>query len=88
MTKKFQFFEYIYVYLSEILVLMAGYWTNHSTKLEQVLIKLQEKGLKYNIEKYLFVQSKMEYLSLWVAREGVSTTEKNKSHSRYGSPNK
>ena len=56
------------MYLDDILVLTTGDWTDHLTKLEKVLIKLQEKGLKYIIEKSLFYQSKMEYLGFWVTR--------------------
>ena len=33
--------------------------------------KMEEKRLKYNIEKYLFVNTKMEYLFFWVKRDGV-----------------
>ena len=38
------------------LVLTTGDWTDHLTKLEKVIIKLQEKGLKCNIEKSSFAQ--------------------------------
>ena len=64
------------MYLDDLLVLTTGNWTNHLTKLEQVLIKLQEKGLKCNIEKSLFAQSEMEYLGFWVTREGIIPTVK------------
>ena len=32
---------------------------------------MNEKGLKFNIEEYLFVQTEMEYLGLWVTSNGV-----------------
>ena len=33
--------------------------------------KLKGKGLKCNIENSFFGQTEMEYLSLWVTRDGV-----------------
>ena len=84
MNKLFQGFEYIRVYLDYILVLTTGDWTDHLTQLEKVLKKLQEKGLKYSIERSLFAISEMEYLGFWVTREGVRPTAKT-IHSRYGS---
>ena len=45
-----QGFKYTHAYLGDLLFFTTGYWTGHLTKLEQVLIKLKEKGLKYNIE--------------------------------------
>ena len=33
--------------------------------------KLKLKVLKYNIENYFFGQTEMEYLGLWVTRDGV-----------------
>ena len=76
------------MYLNEILALTTDDWTNKLTKLEQVLIKLQEKGLKCNIEKSSFAQSEMEYLGFWVTREGVRPIERNRRHSTYVSSNK
>ena len=68
MNKLFQGFEYICVYLDYILVLTTGDWTDYLTQLEKVLKKLQEKGLKYSIERSLFAISEMEYLGFWVTR--------------------
>ena len=60
MRKILQGFEYIHVYMYDLLVLTTENCTNHLTKLEKVIIKLQEKGLKFNIEKSLFAESEME----------------------------
>ena len=56
-NKLLQGFKYIRVYIDGLLVLTTGNWTNHLTKSEQLVIKLQEKGLKYNIENSSFGQS-------------------------------
>ena len=60
MRKILQGFEYIHVYMYGLLVLTTENCTNHLTKLEKLIIKLQEKGLKFNIEKSLFAESEME----------------------------
>ena len=39
--------------------------------------KLKGKGLQYDIEKLFFGKTKMEYLGLWVTRDGVKHTIKN-----------
>ena len=52
-----QGFKYIRAYLDHILVLMTGDWTNHLTKLEQVLDKVWENRIKVYIEKSFFGQS-------------------------------
>ena len=41
-----------------------------------MLNNLKGKGIKCNIEKYFFVQTKMEYLGFWVTRDGVKPTNK------------
>ena len=50
----FHGFEFILAYIYNYLILTKIYWTDHVCKLELNLIKLKEKGLKHNTEKYLF----------------------------------
>ena len=76
MNKLFKGFENICAYLNGLLVLMASDWTNHLENLEHALIKLQENGLKFNVEKSFFGQPEMEYLGFWVIYEGVNPTAK------------
>ena len=38
-----------------------------------MLNKLKGKGLKCNIERSFFGQTEMEYLGIWVTRDGVKT---------------
>ena len=53
------------------MILTKGGWTNHVQKLELMLNKLKEKGIKYNIEKLFFGQTEIEYLGFWVTCDGV-----------------
>ena len=50
---------------------------NNVHKLELTLNKLNKNGLKFNIERYLFGQTKITYLGLWVARDDIKTSNKN-----------
>ena len=52
-------------YIDDLLVITKGDWSDHLDKLELVLKNLRVNGIKYNIEKSYFGQTKMEYLGLW-----------------------
>ena len=60
----FHEFEFIRAYIYEPLILPIGDWTDHVQKLELLVNKLKENGLKCNFEKSLFRQTEMEYLGL------------------------
>ena len=62
MNNVFYGFEFIYVYMDENLILPKGYWKDDVQNLKLTLNKLKECGIKCNIEKYFFGQTKMEYL--------------------------
>ena len=67
----FHGFEFIRAYIDDILILPKGDWTYHLHKLETTLNKFKEKGIKCNIERYLFGHTKMEYLGFRVTHDGV-----------------
>ena len=48
------------------MVLTKGDWADYVQNIELTLNKLKGKGLKCNIEKSFFGQTKMVYLVLWV----------------------
>ena len=57
MNDLFHGFEFIRVYIDDLLILTKGYWTDHVQKLELPINKLKGKGLKCNFEKSLFGQT-------------------------------
>ena len=71
MNDLFYVFEFICAYIDEILILTKGDWTDHLYKLELTLNKLNETGLKCNIQMSFFGKTKMEYLCFWVTRDGI-----------------
>ena len=48
-------------------------------KLDSVLTRLRDAGLKVNIKKSFFAQEKLEYLGYWMTREGIQPVA-NKVH--------
>ena len=76
MNKLLQGFEYTHAYIDDLLVSTIGNWTNNLTNLWQILIKIQENGLKCNVDNSFFGQPEMEYLGFWVTSKGVNPTEK------------
>ena len=77
MNNLFQVFWFIHEYIDELLIFKKIDWKNNVHKLELTLNKLNKNGLKFNIERYLFGQTKITYLGLWVARDDIKTSNKN-----------
>ena len=55
----------------KLFILTKVYWTDHVHKLDPMLNKFKEIGLKYKIEKSFFGQTITEYLWFWVTHNGV-----------------
>ena len=66
MNDLFHGYEFTCAYIDDILIITRVDWPNHIQYLELTINKLKGKGLKYNIEKYFFGKTEMEYLGLWV----------------------
>jgi hypothetical protein len=60
-----------YVPLDDLLVLTKGDWTDHLTKLEQVLSRLAQASLKVNATKSFFGHTETEYLGFWIMHHGI-----------------
>ena len=71
MNDLFNGFEFIRVYIDDLLTLTKGDWIYRVHKLELTRNTLKEKGLTFNIEKSLFRQTEMEYFGFGVTRDGV-----------------
>ncbi len=55
---------------------MTGDFDDHLDKLERVLARLQEAGLKINANKSFFARTELEYLGYWITREGIQPLPK------------
>jgi hypothetical protein len=69
--------EFAWAYLDDLLILSTEKgFEKHLEKLELVLIRLQEAGLKINAAKSFFAQTNLEYLGYNISREGLCPSQK------------
>ena len=68
--------NYVRAYIDDVLALTTGDWDDHLEKLERVLKRLADAGLKVNAKKFFFSRPELEYLGYWVTREGVQPVPK------------
>ena len=68
--------DFAKTYLDDLLCLTSGTFDDHLEKLEQILIRLRDAGLRINAEKSTFCKDKIEYLGYWITRSGIKPLEK------------
>ena len=71
MNELFADLEVVKAYIDDLLIITKGSWQDHLDKLEIVLARLQEAGLKVNMGKSFFGQKELEYLGYWITRKGI-----------------
>ena len=54
--------EFVRAYIDDLLVISKGNWEDHLDKLETVLERLKQAGLKVNAKKSFFGRGELEYL--------------------------
>ena len=68
--------EYVRAYIDDLLCISKGTWEDHLEKLEEVLKRLKEAGLKVNAKKSFFGKGELEYLGYWITRKGIMPVPK------------
>ena len=63
--------EHVRTYIDDLLVISNGTYEDHLIKLDKVLKRLREAGLKVNAKKSFFAESKLEYLGFLITRNGI-----------------
>lgn len=63
--------EYVRAYIDDILCLTSTSFSDHLEKLDEVLKRLKNAGLKVNAKKSFFAKAELEYLGYWVTRKGI-----------------
>ena len=63
--------EYVRIYIDNLLIITKNDYQDHLDKLETVLNKLSETGLKINTNKSFFAKTELEYLGFWLTRENI-----------------
>ena len=68
--------EFARAYIDDLLVLSNSTFEDHLEKVEKVLTRLLEAGLKVNISKSDLARTELEYLGYWITREGIKPLNK------------
>ena len=76
MSELMEGLEYVRAYIDDVLALTTVSWDDHLEKLEEVLKRLADAGLKVNAKKSFFGKPELEYLGYWVTRDGVQPVPK------------
>jgi hypothetical protein len=63
--------DFVRTYIDDILCISKSTFDDHLEKLEKVLIKLRDAGLKCNAPKSLFCATEIEYLGYILTRNGI-----------------
>lgn len=67
-----QSFHSVLLYLDDVIIFSSTV-AQHLQRLEMVLSRLRQKGLKAKLSKCHFFQTEVKYLGHWMSREGVAT---------------
>ena len=76
MNNLFVGLEHVRVYIDDILCITKGTWQDHVTKLDQVLQRLQDAGMKVNATKSSFAREKLDYLGYTISQKGIAPISK------------
>jgi hypothetical protein len=68
--------EYVRAYIDDLLIITQSNWQDHLDKIEEVLTRLTEAGLKVNAVKSFFGESQVEYLGYLITRKGIQPVAK------------
>jgi hypothetical protein len=71
MLELMESFEYARAYLDDLLCISKLSLEDHLEKLEEVLRRLRDAGLKVNAEKLTFCALEIEYLGYVLTRDGI-----------------
>ena len=70
MSGLMQDLEYVRAYIDDLAILTSGDWQDHIDKLDKVLTRLQDAGLKVYGLKLFFGQTKIDYLGYVLTQQG------------------
>ena len=62
MNNLFAGLEHVQCYIEDILCITKGDWDNHLTRLNEVLQRLKNSGMKVNASKTFFGTEQLDYL--------------------------
>jgi hypothetical protein len=63
--------KFVRAYMGDLLIITRGILDEHLQKMETVLTRLRNTGLKVNVAKSLFCAHEIEYLGCILTRDGI-----------------
>ena len=63
--------DFVQTYIDDLLCITKGSFDEHLEKLEWVLARLKQAGLKVNAKKLFFAREQVEYLGYWMSQDGI-----------------
>jgi len=63
--------DYVHVYMDDILITSSGTFSDHMSKLSEVLKRLEKVGFRANVRKCTFAADRVEYLGYDISRQGI-----------------
>ena len=68
--------DYVQAYVDDLLIITRGTIEDHISKIETVLTRLRDAGLKVNAAKSFFCTHEIEYLGYILTRGGIKPQQK------------
>jgi hypothetical protein len=68
--------EFVRAYIDNLLIITRGIPNKHLQKMETVLTRLHDTGVKVNAAKSLFCANEIEYLGYILTRDGIKPQPK------------
>ncbi len=68
--------DYVQAYIDDLLIITRGTREDHVSKIETVLTRLRDAGLKVNAAKSFFYTHEIEHLSYILTRGGIKPQQK------------
>jgi hypothetical protein len=68
--------KFVQAYMDDLLIIMRGVLDDHLQKMETVLTRLRDTGLKVHAAKSSFCSHEIEYLGYVLTREGIKPQTK------------
>jgi transposase InsO family protein len=76
MTVLMRGLNFVRCYIDDVLTISKTTFMDHLHKVEEVLYRIQQAGLKVNAKKSFFAKNELEYLGYWVTRKGIQPMPK------------
>jgi hypothetical protein len=76
MTALMRGLEFVRRYIDDLLIVSKNTYFDHLFKLDEVLRRIRQAGVKVNAEKSFFAKSELECLGCWVTRKGIQPMPK------------